>query len=68
MSDVTYTWGYNIGYGFGFAAPFLLPSYLSDTNLGQCQAKGRRKKMRTYPLSLTSLIPPVTEEIFSFMF
>jgi len=30
---VTYSYGYNIGYGFGFGGPFLLPTYLSDTNL-----------------------------------
>jgi hypothetical protein len=31
MPDVIYSYGYNIGYGLGFGGPFLLPTYLADT-------------------------------------
>ena len=34
MPDVVYSYGYNIGYGIGFGGPFLLPTYLADTNFG----------------------------------
>ena len=35
MPDVVYAYGYNLGYGFGFAGPYLLPSYLADTSFGK---------------------------------
>ncbi|XP_023343370.1 uncharacterized protein LOC111712856 [Eurytemora carolleeae] len=31
MPDVVYTYGFNLGYGFGFGGPYLLPTYLADT-------------------------------------
>ena len=35
MPDVVYAYGYNLGYGFGFAGPYLLPSNLADTSFGK---------------------------------
>ena len=35
MPDVVYAYGFNLGYGFGFAGPYLLPSYLADTSFGK---------------------------------
>jgi len=51
MPDVIYRYGFNYGYGIGFAAPYLLPTYLGDCTGFTCTSQDFLSVVSSYSLS-----------------